>query len=154
MSIRAWPCFCARLASCLHTIQTPCAPPTEKSCATTATELDTNMWKPEEITGVSRQQLDTVLQRVRSVSGRRPPAADTDPELLDRSATARDEAAFAALVARHYPMVLGVCRRVLNHAQDAEDACQATFLALARQAATVRRREGLAGWRYRGRCRM
>jgi RNA polymerase sigma factor (sigma-70 family) len=98
---------------------------------------------------VSRQQLDTVLQRVRSVAGRRPPAADTDPELLDRFATARDEAAFEALVARHYPMVLGVCRRVVNHAEDAEDACQATFLALARQAATVRRREALAGWLYR-----
>lgn len=98
---------------------------------------------------MSRQRLDTVLQRVRSVAGRRPPAAQTDSELLDRFATAREETAFAALVARHYPMVLGVCRRVVNHAQDAEDACQATFLALARQAATVRRREALAGWLYR-----
>jgi RNA polymerase sigma factor (sigma-70 family) len=97
---------------------------------------------------VSRRQLDTVLQRVRSIAGRRPPAAGTDPELLERFAAARDEDAFAALVARHYPMVLGVCRRVLNHAQDAEDACQATFLALARQAAAVRRREALAGWLY------
>lgn len=98
---------------------------------------------------MSRQPLDTVLRRVRSVAGRRPPGTKTDPELLDRFATTRDEAAFAALVAPHYPMVLGVCRRVLNHAQDAEDVCQATFLALARQAAAVRRREALAGWLYR-----
>ena len=88
-------------------------------------------------------RLDTALRTVRSLAG------PSDPELLDRFTRTGDEAAFAALVRRHHPMVLGVCRRVLRHAQDAEDACQAVFLVLARKAASVRGREALAGWLYR-----
>jgi RNA polymerase sigma factor (sigma-70 family) len=77
-------------------------------------------------------------------------AADTDPAsdgaLLDHFVRERDEDAFAALVARHGPMVQGVCRRVLHDTHHAEDAFQATFLVLARKAATVRPPDRLAAW--------
>ena len=72
-----------------------------------------------------------------------PPA---DREALAAFVARREEAAFEALVRRHGPMVLRVCRRVLGHAQDAEDACQATFLVLARKAGSVGRAEALASW--------
>ncbi len=69
-----------------------------------------------------------------------------DKDLLERFARQRDQEAFAALVRRHGPMVLGVCRSVLRHEQDAEDACQATFLVLARKAGALRRPEAVGPW--------
>src|SRR5262245_56871679 len=76
------------------------------------------------------------------------PSAASDRDLLRQFAVSGDEAAFAALVARHSRMVLGVCRRLLNTVQDAEDACQATFLILARKASGVRWRSSVANWLY------
>jgi RNA polymerase sigma-70 factor (ECF subfamily) len=75
----------------------------------------------------------------------------SDEQLLDRFVARRDETgeeAFAALVERHGPMVLGVCRRVLGDVHEAEDAFQATFLVLARKANSVIRREKVASWLY------
>ena len=70
-----------------------------------------------------------------------------DGELLGRFVESRDDAALAALVKRHGPMVWGVCRRLLSH-HDAEDAFQAAVLVLVRKAASVVPREMLGNWLY------
>jgi RNA polymerase sigma factor (sigma-70 family) len=88
---------------------------------------------------------EAVLHHVRALAARHPDSGP-DAQLLERFAASRDEAAFEALVRRHGPMVLGVCRRVLRHEQDAEDAFQATFLVLARRAHAVRKGQALAAW--------
>jgi len=75
----------------------------------------------------------------------------TDRELLERFATSRDhggEFAFAALVARHGPMVQSVCRRMLRNPADAEDAFQATFLVLVQRAGSIRLGVSLGPWLY------
>src|SRR5262249_1053961 len=72
----------------------------------------------------------------------------TDGQLLECFLAQREEAAFAALMHRHGPMVFAVCRRVLRNFQDAEDAFQATFLVLLRKARSLRRPELLGNWLY------
>lgn len=86
------------------------------------------------------------LHRVLDASGE---SSLPDGHLLARFVASRDEAAFAALMRRHGPMVLGVCRRILRHTQDAEDAFQAVFLVLARKAESVAHRPALGSWLYR-----
>jgi RNA polymerase sigma factor (sigma-70 family) len=80
--------------------------------------------------------------------------ARTDGQLLDSFIGRQDESAFEELVRRHGPMVLGVCRRVLGHAQDAEDAFQATFMVLVRKARSVLPRDLVGNWLYGVACRV
>src|SRR5262249_47581917 len=89
-----------------------------------------------------------VIQHLRRAALLRDGAGMTDGQLLECFLTQRDDAAFAALVRRHGPMVWGVCRRVLRNYHDAEDAFQATFLVLVRKAATVEPKEMGANWLY------
>ncbi len=88
-----------------------------------------------------------VIQHLRRTVLLHDGAGLTDGKLLECFLSHRDEAAFAALVKRHGPMVWGVCRRLLNH-QDAEDAFQATFLVLTRKAASIKPREMVGNWLY------
>jgi RNA polymerase sigma factor (sigma-70 family) len=97
---------------------------------------------------MSDKGLQTVLQRARRMATVQDAGALTDHALLERFIANRDEAAFQALVQRQAAMVLGVCRRVLKHGQDAEDASQATFLVLARSARSIRKRTAVASWLY------
>src|SRR3989442_1131652 len=91
-----------------------------------------------------------VIQVLRSLRTRAggPPTEPTDGQLLDRFTRLSDAAAFAELVRRHGPMVLGVCRRLLRGPHDADDAFQATFLVLVRKAAGLRDPEALGPWLY------
>ncbi len=91
-------------------------------------------------------QLGTLLRHIHHLAAGRGGEPRSDRQLLDDFIAQRDEVAFAALLARHGPMVLRVCRRVLHHEQDAEDAFQATFLILARKAASIRKRDSVAEW--------
>jgi RNA polymerase sigma factor (sigma-70 family) len=77
-----------------------------------------------------------------------PPAGPDldDRDLLQRFVTRRDEAAFTLLMERHGPMVLGVCRRVLRDAHEADDAFQATFFVLVHKARSIGRPERLGPW--------
>src|SRR5262245_53483537 len=90
--------------------------------------------------------LGRVVGELRGAALRRDGASDG--QLLERFLRQREEAAFAALVRRYGPMVLGVCRRLTGHSEDAEDAFQATFLVLARKAASVHPRERVGCWLY------
>jgi RNA polymerase sigma factor (sigma-70 family) len=94
-------------------------------------------------------QLQPVMYYLRRMISPHEAGTSTDAQLLERFVHQRDEAAFELLVWRHGPMVLNTCRRVLDHLHDAEDAFQATFLALARQAGSIGKREAVSGWLYR-----
>ena len=69
-----------------------------------------------------------------------------DQELLRRFSSGRDEAAFSALLRRHGPMVLDICRNMLRNEEDAEDAFQATFLVLAQRATAIRKKSSVGSW--------
>jgi RNA polymerase sigma factor (sigma-70 family) len=92
--------------------------------------------------------LGNFLQSLRRSMLRQDGACLTDVELLECFIGQQDQAAFGALVRLHGPMVLGVCRRVVQNEEDAEDAFQATFLVLVRRAASIRPRGMVGNWLY------
>jgi RNA polymerase sigma factor (sigma-70 family) len=93
-------------------------------------------------------QAGAVLRHLRGLMAADGAGPLGDRQLLERFTAGHDEAAFAALLKRHGPMVHGVCRRVLRDAHDAEDAFQATFLVLASRAGTIGKADSVGGWLY------
>jgi RND family efflux transporter MFP subunit len=93
--------------------------------------------------------LRKVVRYLHNLTGPQRSSALTDGQLLERYVAQRDEAAFELLLWRHGAMVLNVCRRILRHEHDAEDAFQATFLTFVRKAHSIVRRGAVAGWLYR-----
>jgi RNA polymerase sigma factor (sigma-70 family) len=94
-------------------------------------------------------QLRAVIQRLRSIVDTREAGGLTDAQLLECFVTARDEAAFEVLLWRHGPMVLDLCRRLLHHEHDREDAFQATFLVLVCKAGSIGKRRSVGSWLYK-----
>jgi RNA polymerase sigma factor (sigma-70 family) len=98
---------------------------------------------------VVKVQGGAVLKPLRVLLNVGPMAGLSDQELLERFMDADREVAelaFAAIVDRHGPMVLRVCRQALCNSHDAQDAFQATFFVLAQNARSVRRRMSVASW--------
>src|SRR5262249_13146026 len=94
------------------------------------------------------RQMNRVIQHIRGTAVLPGAARASDGQLLDSFVREQDEAAFAAIVRRHGPMVWGVCRRILRNDHDTDDAFQATFLVLVRTAASVVPRELVGNWLY------
>src|SRR5579871_1815020 len=97
---------------------------------------------------MATSQMSEVISYLRSTVLLHDETRLSDGHLLQDYLCRRHEAALAALVRRHSPMVWGVCRRVLRNYQDAEDAFQATFLVLVRKASSIASPELLANWLY------
>src|SRR5271169_3003248 len=97
---------------------------------------------------MSSGRQETVLGAIGRVFRQGTVAGLAEGELLSRFVTGRDEIAFEALVARHGPMVLGVCRRMLAGQAEVEDAFQATFLVLVRRARQLGPADALGPWLY------
>jgi RNA polymerase sigma factor (sigma-70 family) len=98
---------------------------------------------------MTSRQLAPALRRLRRLLARPDAEGVTDAQLLQRFVNGRDETAFELLVWRHGPMALGVCRRILHHTHDAEDAFQATLLALARKARSIGKGGSVGSWLYK-----
>src|SRR5207253_11097871 len=97
---------------------------------------------------LATNHLSEVIQQLHRTVLPRDGEGLTDGQILECFIRHRDEAAFALLVRRHGPMVLGVCRRLLGNSHDAEDAFQAAFLVLARRAASLAQPQRVGNWLY------
>ena len=90
--------------------------------------------------------LASVLQHLRTLAHAKAYEESSDRQLLELFLAEREEAAFVALLKRHGPMVLQVCRRIQGNPHDAEEVFQATFLLFARKAGSISKPESLASW--------
>src|SRR5260370_30871875 len=99
---------------------------------------------------MAARHLGVVGDQLRRLTAKAQANTVSDDELLKRFVQERSDAAFQTLVGRYGPMVLGVCRRVLYQAEDVEDAFQATFLFLARKAASGGRQSPLRNMLHAG----
>jgi RNA polymerase sigma factor (sigma-70 family) len=98
---------------------------------------------------MANESLRVLLRRLGCATAAAGTAALSDAQLLERFVARRDEAAFELLVWRHGTMVLNLCRRLLRHEQDAEDAFQTSFLILARKADSIGKQQACASWLYK-----
>src|SRR4051794_6182852 len=108
-------------------------------------------WAPEGPAAMAHVASPTLARQLGALFDGGSAAGLSDRQLLERFVARRDaagEAAFAALVSRHGPIVLGVCRQLLGDRHHAEDAFQAVFLVLARKARSLREPELLGNWLY------
>jgi RNA polymerase sigma factor (sigma-70 family) len=97
---------------------------------------------------MARLRLRALLGQIHDFLSTRQDCGDSDGALLERFVGRGDETAFEALLQRHGPMVLGLCRRLLADSHEAEDAFQATFLVLIRKARSIRRQASLGSWLF------
>ena len=97
---------------------------------------------------MAKRPLDAVIRHIRAMAAERQTGRQNDRELLERFVECQDRAALAALVQRHGPMVRGLCRRLLRHEQDVDDAFQATFLVLLSKGHSIRKHRSVASWLY------
>ncbi len=97
---------------------------------------------------MTRTQSPTFVSQLKTLFGAGTLTGLGEGELLERFLSQRDESAFEEILARHGPMVLGICRRWLSDPHEVDDAFQAVFLILVRKAAALRDRNSLANWLY------
>ena len=95
---------------------------------------------------MASNSIGAVLRHIRYMTVSEAVKDFSDAELIRRFSVSREEAAFTTLVTRHGPMVWTVCRNILRHEQDVEDAFQATFVVLALRAGSVRKAEAVGRW--------
>jgi RNA polymerase sigma factor (sigma-70 family) len=130
-----------------------------KACANESVEQKTNFDLPLPIaqykimrtrsgTKMTRTQSPTLVGHLKTLFGAGTLTGLGEGELLNRFLSQRDETAFEEILARHGPMVLGICRRWLADPHEVDDAFQAIFLILVRKAATLRDRNTLSNWLY------